>query len=291
MASIFSVSYNRPISMANLIMAVCMAASASLTCYSPGIAHELWIAPQRAPIQAGEKLDIDIFVGENFTGNAQIYLPRSTELLAIASTDGVTDIHPRVGSRPAISFVAEAEGHVMMIYQSADDYVSYGNFEKFEAFINKKKAGHILDQHRKRGLPEKNFTERYKRFAKTSMFIGAQSANIAPNDTDMELEFILLDIRQPDNSDAQEFRIKLTYQEQAVPYAPLGLYVKSEDGQVTHTYLRTDHNGEVIITTRPLQEYLLDHVVVRALDPETDAKSAIWESLWASLSFSRIVQR
>ena len=52
--------------------------------------------PQSAPIETGDVLDIDIFVGENFEGNAQIYLPRRTELLAIASTGGVSDIQPRI---------------------------------------------------------------------------------------------------------------------------------------------------------------------------------------------------
>ena len=84
--------------------------------------------------------------------------------------------------------------------------------------------------------------------------------------------------------------IRLTYQGEAVPQAPINLLVKSEDQQVTQTPLLTDNNGEIIITTLPLHKYLLDHVLVRPLEPKTDAKSAIWESLWASLSFSRIAQ-
>ena len=124
------------------------------------------------------------------------------------------------------------------------------------------------------------------------MFIGTPITNsieIAPNDTDMELEFILLQLNQA-QSEAQEMHIRLTYQGEAVPQAPISLLVKSEDQQVTQTHLLTDNNGEIIITTLPLHQYLLDHVLVRPLDPKTDANSAIWESLWASLSFSRVVQ-
>ena len=75
-----------------------ISASCGLLASASSNAHELWIAPQSAPIETGDVLDIDIFVGENFEGNAQIYLPRRTELLAIASTEGVSDIQPRIGS-------------------------------------------------------------------------------------------------------------------------------------------------------------------------------------------------
>ncbi len=292
MASIFFFSANRLTPLLSLCATMFISASCGLLASASSNAHELWIAPQSAPIETGDVLDIDIFVGENFEGNAQIYLPRRTELLAIASTEGVSDIQPRIGSRPAINFVAEADGHVMLMYQSADEYVHYTHFEIFADFITEKKAGDILAQHQSRGLPETHFTERYKRFAKASMFIGTPNTNsieIAPNDTDMELEFILLQLNQA-QSEAQEAHIRLTYQGEAVPQAPISLLIKSEDQQVTQTPLLTDNNGEIIITTLPLHQYLLDHVLVRPLDPKTDANSAIWESLWASLSFSRVVQ-
>ena len=102
------------------------------------------------------------------------------------------------------------------------------------------------------------------------MFIGTPITNsieIAPNDTDMELEFILLQLNQA-QSEAQEVHIRLTYQGEAVPQAPISLLVKSEDQQVTQTHLLTDNNGEIIITTLPLHQYLLDHVLVRPLDPK-----------------------
>ena len=55
----------------------------------------------------------------------------------------------------------------MLMYQSADEYVHYTHFETFADFITEKKAGDILAQHQSRGLPETQFTERYKRFAKS----------------------------------------------------------------------------------------------------------------------------
>ena len=80
---------------------------------------------------------------------------------------------------PAINFIAEVDGHVMLMYQSADEYVHYTHFETFADFITEKKAGDILAQHQSRGLSETQFTERYKRFGKASMFIGKPNTNNA----------------------------------------------------------------------------------------------------------------
>ena len=55
--------------------------------------------------------------------------------------------------------------------------------------------------------------------------------------------------------------IRLTYQGEALPQAPISLLVKSQDQQSTQTHLLTDNNGEIIITTLPLHQYLLDHVL------------------------------
>jgi len=252
-------------------------------------AHELWIEPQTSAIEVGDQVITDIIVGQDFTGNAQIYLPSRTEMLAIANKDGITDLTPRPGSRPAISFDAEKQGHLMVFYQSADEYVNYQYFDKFAGFVTEKHAPDILALHRKRGLPEKDFKERYKRFAKSSMFIGRPTTALVDNDTDMELEFILLDISPADNGHEQA-RIRLTYQNRPVPEAPLSLFIKPADGAVTKHTLYTDEHGEASIPTVSGNKYLLDYVVIRTLDPDSDPVSAIWESLWASLSFSTHAQ-
>ena len=265
------------------MMAVGMSFFATASCN----AHELWIEPQNTKIEAGEQVITDIIVGQNFIGNAQIYLPSRTELLAISQKNSTAELSPRPGSRPAIRFVPEQDGHLMIYFQSADEYVTYQNFDKFAAFITEKHAPELAALHRKRGLPDIDFKERYKRFAKSSMFIGAPIAPILDNDTQMALEFILLEI-QPADDGQQQMRFKLTYQNDAVPNAPISLFIRDQNSDAEKQQMRTDNLGEVTITTHPAYAYLLDYVVIRELDPASDPAGAVWESLWASFSVASI---
>jgi cobalt/nickel transport protein len=49
--------------------------------------------------------------------------------------------------------------------------------------------------------------------------------------------------------------------------------------------LRTDKNGSVSVPIKPGFDYLLDAVVLREAAPQTN-KGAVWESLWAAMTFS-----
>jgi hypothetical protein len=52
------------------------------------------------------------------------------------------------------------------------------------------------------------------------------------------------------------------------------------------TDLNTDDHGIISLNAEPGYDYLLDHVLFRKIDPDTDPKGAVWETLWASHTFS-----
>jgi hypothetical protein len=51
------------------------------------------------------------------------------------------------------------------------------------------------------------------------------------------------------------------------------------------TDLNTDDQGKVRLQTETGYDYMLDHVLFRAIDPADDPKGAAWETLWASHVF------
>ena len=63
------------------------------------------------------------------------------------------------------------------------------------------------------------------------------------------------------------------------------LFDRAPDGSVTVTLHRTDAEGRVTLPVVPGHAYLVDSVVLRALEPATEA-GEVWESLWASLTFA-----
>jgi cobalt/nickel transport protein len=258
---------------------------------SPGTlqAHEVWIEPSPAQIAEGQDIVADLRIGDMFVGDHLIYLPQETEKLAIMTNAGAVPLRPRVGSRPVVDVDAEtlngASGHIMLIYQSDNSYIYYKSPDRFFRFAEKKGAVDVRQEHRRRQLPDSDFVERYKRFAKASMVVGPTFDQINDRIVGMEVEFLLQDMR-PISDGRQRVDVQLLYQGDVLPDASVTLFVRDPDGMVTHRDMTTDADGMVSVMAAAGHDYLLDHVTLRSIDPNVDRNKPVWESLWASMTFS-----
>ena len=248
-------------------------------------AHELWVEPLEPHLQTGDRVQAHIIIGEMLVGDHQIYLPSRTEKLLALTPSGPLEMAPRSGSQPAIDFNPSQNGHMMLVYQSSVNYVNYTTFDKFQKFATKKGVADIADRHRERGLPTTKFKERYKRYAKASVFIGEPTTELNDKPVGMEVEFVMISAAQPD-SNSQALRIRLFYQAQAEGDAVVTLFSRAPNGTVETATLKTLADGSVNIIARAGHDYLLDYVKLRELDPQSDRRGAVWDSLWASLTFS-----
>ena len=249
-------------------------------------AHELWLEAASPLISETGHINIDIRLGQMFAGSSQFFIPDNAIMLKLISGKGETPLNPRPGDRPAISFPRPAKaGHIVIAYESIGFYLTYAEWEKFVRFAKSKKATSIPDQHLARQLSRNNFKERYKRFAKTSIFLDKTSMNSNDTYTGMALEFVITDIPSS-RSLIQTVTAQLLYQGEPLIHAPVTIFSRAPDGQVMTTDLNTDDLGMISLETESGYDYLLDHVLFRKIDPDTDAKGAVWETLWASHTFS-----
>jgi hypothetical protein len=251
--------------------------------------HEVWIEPHSAHIEEGQELVADLRIGDMFAGDHLIYIPQQTEMLAVITETGSFDLAPRIGSRPVIEVppekLEEASGHVIVVYESANSYVDYASEEKFFAFAEKKGAPDARQDHKRRRLPDSGFVERYRRFAKASITVGPETNMVNDRAMGMEVEFLLLAIT-PLSDGRLELEVQLLYQGMALPDAQATLFSRDPDGLVTKARLITGPQGLVSVTAVADHSYLLDHVTLREADPDRDRNRPVWESLWASLTFS-----
>ena len=63
------------------------------------------------------------------------------------------------------------------------------------------------------------------------------------------------------------------------------LFDRGPDGSVDVRLYRTDAEGRAVLDVAPGHAYLVDHVVMREVEP-ADETGSVWESLWASLTFA-----
>jgi hypothetical protein len=259
-----------------LVLIICMLAS-------PAIAHELWIEPSDYELQASSNIVADLKNGEHFDGFALPYLPTDLEHLVILGAKEVTGVVSRLGDRPAINQTAPASGLNIIVYESKPLTISYNGFEKFEAFAIKHGVDDIAKTHFARGLTAGPLDEVYTRYSKALVSVGTAQGE----DRHIGLEAELVALENPYLlKDASHIRVQLFFNGAPVPGSQVELYSKSSLGEVAASVHRTDADG---IANLPIERgfgYMVNAVIFRQPHDRHRDTNAIWETLWANLTFA-----
>lgn len=246
----------------------------------PALAHEFWIAPQNYQVETGAPLLADLRTGQNFNGAAYPFFAGQTARFELIRDGRAAPYTGRMGDLPALATTAGAEGLVVILHQTTPSTLAYETWEKFAAFAAHKDFPDIRARHLGRGLPEAGFREVYIRYAKALVGIGAARGSDAP--TGMETEFVALANPYADDL-AGGFPVQLLYRGAPRAQAQVEVFDRAPGGAVTVTRLRTDAAGKARIPVTTGHEYLLDAVVLR---PAPKDAAAVWETLWAAMTFS-----
>ncbi len=250
----------------------------------PLAAHELWLQAKEYMIAPESRLVVDIVNGQKFRGHALPYLPNATILLAEVVAGQLSDLSPRPGDRPALDLPAGAEGLHVLVYQSTVATLTYREFDKFLDFVAHKDLPTSREAHLARGLPETGFKESYARFSKALVAVG----DGAGADRRLGLETELVALANPYTDPlAGGLPVQLFYQNAPRADAQIEIFEKNPEGEVYITTTRTDAQGIAHVPVLPGHVYMLDAVVLRIPSADLAAETgAVWESLWANLTFA-----
>ena len=248
---------------------------------APLAAHEFWISPETYTVDPGDQLRAHIRVGQMFRGAPYAYIPDQFERFDLVQGDTVTPVEGRIGDRPALAMAAPGEGLVVVVHQTGDSLLTYTEAEKFVNFVTEKDFAWALEEHAARGLPETGFREKYSRYGKSLIAVG----NGAGSDREVGLETEIVALANPYTDDVSGgFPVLVLYQGEPRADTQVDVFTNAPDGLVTKTAVRTDGEGRAMVPVAPGHEYLVDAVVMRAIEPAVE-KDPVWESLWASLTF------
>jgi uncharacterized GH25 family protein len=257
---------------------------ALLACFcmagAPGSAHEFWIEPTRFQVETGGDLIAHLRNGQMFSGGAQAYFAKRTARFDLIQDGRVTPVQGRMGDVPALQATAPDDGLVVIVHQTAPSDLTYTDWDMFQAFSEHKDFPDIRARHLSRGLPTQGFVETYTRFAKALVGVGTGAG--ADTATGMETEFVARANPYADDL-GRGFPVTLLYQGAPRGDAQVEVFDRAPDGTVTVTLTRTDADGQATIPVAPRHTYLLDAVVLREAPI---GGTAVWETLWASLSFA-----
>ncbi|MGB5560480.1 MAG: DUF4198 domain-containing protein [Paracoccaceae bacterium] len=248
----------------------------------PALGHEFWISPQSYQIEAGENIVADLRVGQNFSGAAFGFIPPNFVRFELVSGATTVPVKGRIGDRPALNMAAPDEGLWVVVHETTDSLLTWASWDKFVSFVDHKKLDNTLELHAERGLSQDGVKERYRRFAKALVAVGAGEGQ----DREVGLRTEIVAGANPyiDNI-TNGLPVLVLYEGAPRPVAQIEVFDRDPSGEVTTFTLMTDAEGRADIPVEPGHEYLLDAVKMLPLYPDDPANEPVWESLWAALTF------
>ncbi len=247
-------------------------------------AHEMWIEPVDYAIKPGEHLFAHEKVGQNFKGNEYSYLPDSYQSFTVTLNEKTYPVTSRIGDIPAVKEQIDEEGLVVLTAATTVSDVTYETWEKFESFIKSKGLDWVLEQHKARQLPDHNFTEAYRRYAKSLIKVGKGEGS--DKYMGLPLEWVL--DTNPYTHRGSDISAQLLWHGKPLAKVHVGVFNKKGD-LLIKTELVTDDAGRVLIPKANSGEFLVN--AVKMIEPADDVvknTGAVWESLWASVTYEII---
>lgn len=246
--------------------------------------HEFWIEPEDYAVASGARIVANIRVGEDFDGSAYAFIPPRFHRFDVATAQAVAPVEARMGDRPAVDIDAPADGLVTLIHVTTDMTLKYSEWAKFVKFVTHKDAVWTLEAHRARELPDVDFVEAYSRHAKSLIAVG----DGAGKDRSYGLETEIVALENPYRDDMTDgLDVQVFYQGAPRPAAQVEIFAKAPDGAVDVSIVTADAQGVATVPVIAGHSYLVDSVVLRnPAQPLADKLGAVWESLWASLTFA-----
>jgi uncharacterized GH25 family protein len=251
---------------------------------APVNGHEYWIEPEDYTVAPDASVQAGLYNGQNFAGVEFPFFADRMSRFDLALGEQVVPVAGRMGDVPALAMAPLGEGLHVAIFESSGDVVNYDDFAVFTRFVLHKDFPGALARHAERALPQTGFREYYTRHAKALIAVGAG----AGQDRVFGLETEIVALRNPYTDDVSAgLPVQVFYQGRPRADTQVELFAKAPDRTVTVTLMRTDAEGVALLPVAPGMSYLADAVVLREPDAETAAaQDAVWESLWAALTFA-----
>lgn len=241
------------------------------------LAHEFWIEPSSFRPAAAAPFDVHLRVGQEFRGDAMIYLPESFERFVTVNARGQKPVAGIPGDDPAARLSVTEPGLLLIAYQSTR-YSLEMDAGAFKQYLQKEGLDHLVAA--APGADKKPVREVYRRCAKSLLAVGGRADGLDfKKPLGLRLEIVPLTPLYPSKA-KQAVEVQLLYENRPLAGAQITAFSKTKPKQ--HLLQRTDRAGRARFVLPHADVWLLN--AVHMIEAPAEAK-ADWESFWASLSF------
>ena len=245
-------------------------------------AHEFWLEPLSFEVDSGSKIQAHLKVGQMMDGDTYAYYPSNFDRFDMTIGETTTPVKGRFAQSPAVEQTAEKSGLYILTYQSRPSTLRYEKREIFESFLKNEGIEWVLEAHKKRGLPELDFIELYKRFSKSLIKVGDGAGQ--DRAMGMLIEWVV-ETNPYTTDDLEAVTAQLLYQGKPFANSYVVVFNKFND-EVTRQTFTTDDDGRVSIPTAKGGVFLVNAVhMIEPIKAQMGDKKGDWMSLWASTTY------
>jgi cobalt/nickel transport protein len=246
----------------------------------PAVSHEFWIDPVQFTPKTGASVPIVFRIGQNFQGDTYPYVRELDRRFSIIDRTGEHAIKTLDGEDPAAEIVMGEPGLSIVVHQRAPETVVFETFERFKENLIYEGQERLIEAHVKSGRPLATIRDSYARYAKALISVGSPAAG---QDRAVGLPLELVAENNPyQAATGQPLTVRLLHN--GKPLAGSLVKCFNRDDPKSPRLVRSDAEGRVTFEAMTAGETLIS--AVHMTEPQS-AKESDWDSLWATLSFTR----
>ena len=244
--------------------------------------HEFWLQPSRFFARTGDKISMQVLVGEGFLGERSEGKKNRIIQYRHHTAVGVTDLAPTLSG--------DTYGDVsVLLTQPGTHLFSFANTPKFLAmkadsfllYLAEDGIDNVIEVRRQRGETDKPSRELYQRCVKTLVQVGdLKTDNTFAKNTGMVLEII--PAQNPyGQRPGQMAAFRILFENKPLTGASVRYWNRDAANRLIEEKQRSDEQGLVRFQLRAGNNMVsLVHMI-----PEKDTTQADWHSYWGSLTF------
>lgn len=249
-----------------------------LTSGSPVFAHAFWVVPFDGQTESGSRVVFDLRIGPVWPG---VSTTRQTDSLIrrfdVTDDKGTYPIKGRENARPVGNYIPHTPGANIVVMTTFPYSIQLPGNE-FDEYLKEEGLTDALAYREKLGISGSGARERFRRVAKTLIFVDGKSDGFNRN---MNLPFEIIPITDPlVYHPGERFSVRIIQNGQSLENIQVTAMgdLQSEKKIIT----RTDKDG-VASFDLPIGGRWVIYAVNTESAQDLDAD---WESIWTSLTFT-----
>ena len=253
----------------------------ALFCLSIAFGHEFWLQPSTFFASVGDKISVQVLVGEGFAGersegkkNRLIQYKHHT-----AGTN--TDLAPALtgDTYGDVSVTLTTPGTHLFSFANTPKFLTM-KADSFLLYLEEDGLDNAIAARKQQGDTQKPSRELYQRCVKTLVQVGPKTDNTFAKNTGMMLE--ILPAKNPyDQRPGQVAEFKILFDNKPLTGALVRYWNRDGANHLTEEKKRSDTRGYARFRLRSGANMVS---LVRMI-PNADTTEADWHSYWGSLTF------